>query len=413
MSRPRHILVIPSWYPDADQPYRGIFFRDQARALAEAGHRVGVLTLPALRPKRALGRVRRPRDLATRVRVATEAGLPTYRAEAWAWFPRGMDRANERLRLRAGLSLFERYRRAEGPPEILHAHACRRGGMLGLALKRRHGLPLVLTEHASTWLEPGTAAEAASDCAAVLRGADRCLAVSPQLRDAIRQQIPGLAIEVLGNLVDEDFFRPVDENFLRPVDENSTLPAPTDASRGAPEPFRFLAIAALRPLKGLDLLLDAFALAFGAAPEVHLEIGGDGEERAALEARAAALGLGERVAFLGRLERPAVLAALQRCQVLVSTSRVETFGLTLAEAMACGRPVLATRSGGPEFLVGEGDGILVPVGDRPALAAALARMRADYADYDPQAIRARCVARFGKRAVTGRLAAIYAEILDG
>lgn len=405
MSRPRHILVIPSWYPDADHPYRGIFFRDQARALAEAGHRVGVLTLPDLRPKRALARVRDPRELATRVRVAAEAGVATYRAAAWAWFPRGMDRANEGLRRRAGLALFERYLRAEGRPDILHAQACRRGGMLGLALKQRHGLPLVLTEHASTWLEPGAAAEAASDCAAVLRGADRCLAVSPRLRDAIRQQVPGLEIEVLGNLVDEDFFRPVDEDFSRPV--------PGDASRGSPEPFRFLAIAALRPLKGLDLLLDAFAAAFGAVPGVRLEIGGDGEERAALEARAGALGLGERVDFLGRLERPAVLAALQRCQVLVSTSRVETFGLTLAEALACGRPVLATRSGGPEFLVGEGDGILVPVGDRAVLAEALARMRAGYADYDPHAIRARCVARFGKRAVTGRLAAIYAELLDG
>ena len=92
-------------------------------------------------------------------------------------------------------------------------------------------------------------------------------------------------------------------------------------------------------------------------------------------------------------------------------SHIETFGVVLAEALACGLPVIATHSGGPQSIVTEADGLLVPPADVPALADALRTMREQSARYDSADIRARCRARFGEAAVVSQLAAIYADVL--
>jgi glycosyltransferase involved in cell wall biosynthesis len=128
--------------------------------------------------------------------------------------------------------------------------------------------------------------------------------------------------------------------------------------------------------KGLDLLLLALARQTG-PPAASLEIaGGPPETIRILKARAAELGLEERVQFLGEVDDP--VAALARWDLLVLPSRREGFGLVLVEAMAAGRPVVAARAGGIPEVVEDGvTGLLVPVDDVPALAAALDRMASD------------------------------------
>lgn len=122
--------------------------------------------------------------------------------------------------------------------------------------------------------------------------------------------------------------------------------------------------------KGLDLLLLALAR-LGAASAIRLEIaGGPREKIEILEARAAELGLSNRVQFLGEVADAA--AVLARWDLLVLPSRREGFGLVLVEAMAAGRPVVASRAGGIPEVVEDGvTGLLVPTEDVPALAAAL------------------------------------------
>ena len=102
-------------------------------------------------------------------------------------------------------------------------------------------------------------------------------------------------------------------------------------------------VARLVPQKGLDLLLEAWAQAGMNGGSSHLWLAGDGPARAALEARAARLGLGERVALLGRRDDvPDVLAATD---VFVLASREETTPIALLEAMAAGLACVATDVG--------------------------------------------------------------------
>jgi glycosyltransferase involved in cell wall biosynthesis len=147
------------------------------------------------------------------------------------------------------------------------------------------------------------------------------------------------------------------------------------ASLGTPDDAPLaLALGRLHRNKGFDVLLSALAL----LPRCHLWLAGDGEEHAALEAHAAALGVDKRVKFLGW--RDDVAALLASCDMLVCPSRHEPLGNVVLEAWAAAVPVVAAASEGPRALIRDGEtGLLVPVEDAAALAAALDRLGSDAA----------------------------------
>lgn len=132
-------------------------------------------------------------------------------------------------------------------------------------------------------------------------------------------------------------------------------------------------LARLVPQKGLEVLLEAFA---AVPPPARLVIAGDGPLRAALQRRADAPDLAGRVSFLGaRADAPAVMAALD---LFVLPSRWEGFGLVLLEAMAAGKPIVASRISAIPEVVEEGrSALLVPPGDAPALTAAMQALLAE------------------------------------
>ena len=117
--------------------------------------------------------------------------------------------------------------------------------------------------------------------------------------------------------------------------------------------------------KSLDVALEAVARTEG----VRLLIAGDGDERGALEARAAELGLGGRVEFLGAQPRERVVALFGAADAAILSSSWENFPHSVVEALAAGTPVLATAIGGVAEVVRDGEnGLLVPPGDAEALA---------------------------------------------
>ncbi len=121
-------------------------------------------------------------------------------------------------------------------------------------------------------------------------------------------------------------------------------------------------VARLEPEKGHPTLLEAWPTVLRAAPDARLLIVGEGSQRDALEAQAAALGIAGQVVFTGRRDDvPAVTAALD---VAVLPSYREAQGLTILEAMALGRPVVASNVGGiPEMIEDGLTGLLVPPHD--------------------------------------------------
>ncbi len=158
-----------------------------------------------------------------------------------------------------------------------------------------------------------------------------------------------------------------------------------------------LIVSRLSPEKGVDVALAACRLA-----GIPLLIVGDGPERAALEARAR----GGEVRFLGRVEGVELSALRARAAIALAPSRsAETFGLAVAEAMAAGLPVVASRIGALGELLEE-DALVAP-GDADALAAAITRLAGD------RAAGARGLERVRRKCAPEVVAAALARIYDG
>ncbi|MEM3590264.1 MAG: glycosyltransferase family 4 protein, partial [Candidatus Bathyarchaeia archaeon] len=168
--------------------------------------------------------------------------------------------------------------------------------------------------------------------------------------------------------------------------------------------------------KGLDILLRALALARGKDPGIRLLVVGEGHLKPAYMRLASDLGIGEIVAFAGDVsddELPSYYACSD-VLVLPSKDSSEGFGLTILEAGACGKPVIASRVGGlPEVVEDGGNGLLVPPNDEWALSEAILKVLGDE----------ELARRMGKRGrelaeardwskVAGAYRAIYEEALE-
>lgn len=146
------------------------------------------------------------------------------------------------------------------------------------------------------------------------------------------------------------------------------------------DPTRFLFTGRLVDWKGVDILLESFARAAQQVP-ARLDIVGDGPERARLQAQASRLGCAESVRFLGWRDPSGCARCLQACDVFLSAALLECGGIAVLEAMASGRPVIATAWGGHLDTVDPAAGILVDVSSPDALvdglASAMVRLAAD------------------------------------
>ncbi|TCP39565.1 glycosyltransferase family 4 protein [Rhodovulum marinum] len=172
---------------------------------------------------------------------------------------------------------------------------------------------------------------------------------------------------------------------------------------------RLVFVGRLTAIKGLRVLLEAFARARETWPDLHLTLVGDGEDRAHLEALAAPLG--DAVAFTGYRSQEGVAETLAASDVFVLPSFSEGLPVVLMEAMAAGKPVIATQLAGVGELVEEGvSGFLVPAGDAESLAERMVRIAGDPALRETMgaAGQARVRADFDVRQEAARIGALFA-----
>lgn len=381
-----HVLFLPKWYPGRNDPQLGDFLRKQAVAVARQV-RVSVLHVTPLddlvapeeqeleeqdglwelhcyyRPSRhPLGAVRKPLN-ALRYRRAVERG-------------------------------WQRVLRERGRPDLVHAHILLRPALVARQWWRRHGIPYIVSEQSSGYLNGAFQARGtayAMLARRVLRDAADITAVSAWLGDAM----VGLGLcqrySVVPNVV---------PGLDRP------LPAP-----GTPGQLLMVADLVDR-IKNVSGVLRALAKARTQDPRLQLTLIGDGPDRTMLEQLAVELGLAAQVRFLGRLANREVLDHMATCWAVVVNSYVETFSVVTGEALAQGRPVIATRCGGPTAFIHPGNGILVAPGDDAALAKAMLDLLHNAEHFDPVAIRRSVSDRFSYEAVGCAFVERYQHALD-
>jgi glycosyltransferase involved in cell wall biosynthesis len=197
------------------------------------------------------------------------------------------------------------------------------------------------------------------------------------------------------------------------------IPNPIAAPPGSAGPVRppqdssgehvLLAMGRLVPQKGFDLLLSAFATLASRHPRWRLDVLGEGPLLGELQKQAESLNLKGRVHFCGAVADP--FSRLFAADLFVFSSRFEGFGMALAEAMACGLPVVSFDCPeGPADIIRDGvDGVLVPAEDVGALAAALDRLMSDPQERQRLAARAPEVRQ---RFSTERVLTLWQEVFD-
>lgn len=175
---------------------------------------------------------------------------------------------------------------------------------------------------------------------------------------------------------------------------------------------RVLFVGRLEPMKGVDVLLRAFAQA-GLPENAALRVVGDGSQRGALEALAQSLGIAHRVTFVGYVPTPEVFTEFAQAEIFAGLSRSEALGNVFLEAQAAGCAVVATKVGGIPDVVRDGEtGILVPPDDVDAAHAALCRLLADADERTRSATLAKhAMQSFDWRAIADRYAGVYADLL--
>lgn len=384
----KKVLFVPSWYPAEDDPISGVFIQEQAVALSKE-YDIAVL-IPEMAAWRNIVNPNAPDKS-----VKTEqAGLPVYREFARPLIPHGPESIDHATYVRAALKGFKRVTSDWGTPDVIHAHVTLAGGWSALEVGRRHGIPVVLTEHSSPFAMHFATELSRRLVCETLSNVNKVIAVSPALAKQLVEVQPGLELEIIGELVRTDFFVPA-----AGVDQTKRTAT------------RFFVAARLADEKGLDNLVKAVHLLVDKGiNSFELVIGGDGPNRQQLEELVQTLGVSSYCHFLGALNREQVKQRMQDCDVFVLSSLRETFGVVVGEAMACGKPVIATRCGGPEFIINEQNGMLVDVANPQALANAMEDFIAGRMSFDADAVRTSVVNRFSPDAFLRNITAVYERL---
>jgi glycosyltransferase involved in cell wall biosynthesis len=377
------VLFLTVWYPTAQNPVAGIFVREHAKAVALYDDVVVVHLAGVRADPRGLWRMERETD------EALCQGLETYRL----WHRRSpIPRTSYLLYLWAAFRAFQRLRRRGFCPDVIHAHVYA-AGVPAVLIGTAHKIPVVVTEHFSGFLRRTLDKRQLCEARMAFGGSRLVMPVSRVLQEAIESYGIGATFYVVPNVVDTSLFRPASS---------------AHKDGGAKN---LLAVGRLQSpdRKGIGYLIAALGLLKAIRCDWHLDIVGDGSGKGSYEGTARELGLAESITFHGIQSKENVAALMRRADVVVVPSLVETFSVVAAEALASGTPVVASRCGGPEDLITDEVGMLVPPGDAGALCEALDHMLDHLENFPPDEISRYAARRFGRARVGAQLHTIYEQ----
>lgn len=265
-------------------------------------------------------------------------------------------------------------------PDVVHVQVSDPIGLSVVGYARRHGIPVVTTEHN----QPEVLTEPLRMPRVVRKGANMMLAAYFRNRQSKSDFVTMPTERAIANLLErgKEFPVPVaavsngvDLRAFRPGTAKKEFYAKYHLPQGAP---MALYVGRLDPEKKVERVIEAFFAAQARIPEARLVIAGDGVDKNRLEKMVHERGLTQVVLFLGRVVPPELYEVYRAGDVFVTASPIETQGIVLIEAAASGLPLIAADKGAvSEICVNGENGVLVADGDVRAIAEALVRLLSD------------------------------------
>jgi glycosyltransferase involved in cell wall biosynthesis len=341
------VLTLTPFYPSASDDAGGCFTAEPLCALEKFGVESRVIAVQPF------------------FRAALKPGHHNYPANwvRYPCFPGGVGLSSAGTFLYSRLISQIRNLHRTWPFELIHAHAALPCGHAAILLGRDLDLPSVITVHGlDAYFTRQVRGRAGKWCERLSRfvyqTAARVIGISGRVRDQIVSGESSLVhTTVIYNGVDPDRFSPPES--LR---EDQTI----------------LCVGNLIPIKGQNVLLEAFARIHKRFPGTHCNMIGDGPERAPLEQLTQELGIASKVKFLGRQSRNQVADAMRGCSIFALPSSYEGLGCVYLEAMSAQKPVIGCRGQGIDEIIRDGqNGLLVNPNDPEDLAHALTALLED------------------------------------
>jgi glycosyltransferase involved in cell wall biosynthesis len=372
----KRILLLPRWYPNKTDIQLGTFIRQQA-LLMKDDFEIRVIYVQA--------------DPDTTEKYTIIENTAEGIHELIVYFKQNKGplrkiinaRRYERAQKRAFKQLNEK-------PDLCHVHVPYRSAFLALALLRKYQIPFVITEHWSGHLTGAYLQKRQFDkllYAKVLEKAKAISCVSELLRARFKSNT-GYDAAVIPNYIE------------------------TAAKRAAVQSSTEIHILSVSDMadeiKNISGLVRAFEQALKQNSNLRLTLIGGGPDEEKIKNLVQSLKLSDRITLKGRLRHSEVLAAMQKCHFYVCNSNFETFGMTVAEALRSGKPVVSTRCGGPEEFLHDQNSLVVSPGRPVELKSAMLQMASTYHRYNTESIATEIENRFGKDAVRKKWLSFYA-----
>jgi teichuronic acid biosynthesis glycosyltransferase TuaC len=394
------VLLVSRLYPRPSDPVLGIFVEEEARALAKHCRVRVVSPVPWFPPVKLFPRWYGYSQLPTK---ESRGGVEIFR-------PRTVMLPHNFLFSLLGFSFYLTLRSclrqvAEGfSIDLIHAHMAYPDGFAAVLLGRALARPTIITLHGGDVTQYFQRYFGRKLGLWAISHAHAVIAVSSSLRSTVVEEYAarGTNIEVIPNGVDVTRFAPL---------PRSEAAKPLGLQT---ETRRILYVGAITQQKGLDYLLRGFAALLPQSQEpVQLILVGDGGYEPRARALAGELGIAAHVVFAGKRPNDEIPSWINASDLLVLPSLREGFGVVLIEALACGKPVVATACGGPEDIVNPQTGILVPPADENALAQAMLDVLRDGGRFRAPDIRQFALDRYAYEGIASRILTLYRQTARG
>lgn len=387
MEYKKHILFISSWYPNRNNPTHGIFNRYFAEAAA-LDHKVSVLHVCSDENIADTELEWQEKDNITT--------LVVYYKKIKTRLPLLAQLQKRKALLHAFDLGFEKLVEKTGMPDLVQLNVIMPAGIGAYHLSKKHHIPFIINEGWSGYCpEDGNYKGAAQKffTKKITAAAKAIMPVSGYLKNAMLAHGLSGNYTIVPNVVDIHLFTPQPTG----IKDNIT---------------RFIHISTLDDVqKNVSGIIRAFALACKTNPSLELNIIGEGLQKTQLLELVQAQGMAGKINFRGRLITTAIVNEINANDALVMFSNYETFSLVVAEAFACGKPVITSKAGGLTDYIAPGMGIMVEKRNEAQLAGAMLSFANNKNNYNAANIRQYVVDNYSTEKIGRKLKAVYDAVL--
>lgn len=392
---PMNILIIPSWFGDSKSPNAGSFFKDEATLVA-MNHNVVMMVFDKVivpgtcdAKDRGITGSMEAESVNNRLTVL-RVKLPFYEDSSWDYNLRHF----HSLVLHAFDNAYTGFK-----VDIIHAYATFWGGIFAHWISAAYNIPYIITEHFGPFnmdflhssyvrIEMKTAIEESTSFACV----------SSHLRQQILMQ--GILCNpiVIGNYVNDGLFQ---------------------ISRKVGDDILLLTVAYYPSyIKDLETLLEAYSILVRHNFKFKAVIVGGGEIKGGFKGSnviadmVKKFDLTQHVQVIGAVLHSEIVEIMQKCSCYVCSSIAESFGVSICEAMLCGKPCVITSNGGSMDFVNANNAIIVDIHNPSELADGITQMIETKNRFNPDVIRQGIVEKYGTKSFIRKLNELYIQTVD-